>query len=164
ELDVRRRSGDERLRAAKRLVVFLRRCVAPRDPRNDGAVRKWKRSGAIRLDRDVVPKDGAQVVEIAFFVGDGDQPPVTVPGRNLRDENRCTLSLGMSRHGCDGGDHADNGGTWSQPASDSFHTAVLPGGASDTIWHVQTLSNCRRRSPQCRKRAPSTATHDGFGL
>jgi len=32
------------------------------------------------LDRYVVAQNGAQIVEFAFFVGHGDQPPVAVSG------------------------------------------------------------------------------------
>ena len=49
------------------------------------------------LDRYVVAQDGAQIVEVAFFVGDGDQPPVAVSGGNFDSEDRGAFVIGASR-------------------------------------------------------------------
>src|SRR5262249_34190921 len=96
EVPVGRWAGDGRLLAAEDLVVLLGRDVRPSDPRDDRAFRKRKLSGSIRLDRAVVSKDRADVVEIAGFVGHRDELPVAIAVGNPRDVNpTCSASLGL---------------------------------------------------------------------
>jgi hypothetical protein len=45
---------------------------------NNGALREWKRRLAVGLDRHIVAQNGAKTVQVAFFVGAGDPPPVSV--------------------------------------------------------------------------------------
>jgi hypothetical protein len=56
----------------------------------------------------VVAKNGAQIVEGAFFVGDRDQLPVAVSGGDFDSEDRGGLSIGLSRRGGQVGDHTGN--------------------------------------------------------
>jgi hypothetical protein len=65
---------------AKDLVVFPRRDVTVVQSGNDRAVRVWKLSLAVGLDRRIVAQNGTNTVQVACFVGDGDQPPVSVSG------------------------------------------------------------------------------------
>ena len=97
ELNIRRRSGNERLFPSKGFVVLLRRNVPPGQPRNHGSVRKGKRSFPIGLDRNVVPQDGAKIIQVARLVRHGDQSPIAVPGRNLDHRGRNSLSVSLSR-------------------------------------------------------------------
>ena len=78
KLHIFRRPGNERLGAAEDFVIFFRWNVLPMYCRNDRAVRERNRSLAIGFDRDIVAQLGAQIVEIAFFVGYGDQLPIAV--------------------------------------------------------------------------------------
>src|SRR5262249_42751505 len=48
----------------------------------------------------------AQIVEVAFFMGHGDQPPVAVSGGNFESEDRGGLFIGLSGCGGHGGDRA----------------------------------------------------------
>src|SRR4051812_17137572 len=73
----------ERLSPAKGFIIFLRRYVTPCQPGNDRALRKRKRPISISLDRYVIPQNGANIVELAFFVGHGDQLPVSVSRGNI---------------------------------------------------------------------------------
>src|SRR5215204_1611844 len=98
--------GHERLETAKGFATFLQRVVTPGEPGNDGAVRERKCPFPGGLDRYVVAQNGAQIVEVAFFVGDGDQPPVAVSGWDFDSEDRGGLSVGLSRCGSHVGDHA----------------------------------------------------------
>jgi hypothetical protein len=47
-------------------------------------------------DRYVVAQNGAKIVEVAFFVSHGDQPPVAVPGGNTASEDRASLAIGLA--------------------------------------------------------------------
>src|SRR5215813_5413579 len=98
--------GHERLATAKGFFAFLQRVVTPGEPGNDRAVRERKLAFAGGLDRDVVAQDGAQIVEVAFFMGHGDQPPVAVSGGNFDSEDRGGLLIGLSGCGGHRGDHA----------------------------------------------------------
>ena len=73
---------------AKGLGASLQRVVAPGEPGNDCAVRERKLPFPVGLDGYIVAQNGAQIVEVAFFVGHGDQPPVAVTGGNLDSEDR----------------------------------------------------------------------------
>src|SRR5437899_3283393 len=90
--------------AAERCAVSSWAAASPartpqglRSPRRLGAgpgvtVRKLPFSGG--LDRYVVAQNGAQIVEVAFFVGHGDQPPVAVSGGDFDSEDRGRLIIG----------------------------------------------------------------------
>jgi hypothetical protein len=75
------------------LVVFLRWNVFPGEPGDDRAVREFLLALPVSLDRDIVPQHRSEVVEIAFFVGDRDQPPVAIPGRHLDAKDRISLII-----------------------------------------------------------------------
>src|SRR2546423_12463643 len=45
---------------------------------DDGAVREWKRSFPIGLDRDVVAQNGCETVEVTFLVCDGYESPIAI--------------------------------------------------------------------------------------
>src|SRR5687767_13050719 len=82
ELDaVLGRARHERLVTAEDFVVFRRGDVIPREPGDDRAVRERALAFAKCFDRDVVAQDGADVVEVALLLRDGDQAPVAVSGR-----------------------------------------------------------------------------------
>ncbi len=67
----------------------------------------------VGLDRYVIAQNGPQIVEAAFFVGHGDQPPVAVSGGNFDAKDRGAFVIGASgsvwrygdgacrRHGCE---------------------------------------------------------------
>ena len=80
KLNVGRGARDERLGLAKDLVVFRGRDVAVVQSGNDRAVREWKRAFAVGVDRHIVAQNGTNTVQLAFFVGAGDPPPVSVTG------------------------------------------------------------------------------------
>src|SRR6266852_488935 len=80
KLNVRGRAGNERLRSAKDFVVFLRWDVTVVQSRNDCTVRERNLALAIGLNRYIVAQNGSKTVEVAFFVGHGDQLPVAVSG------------------------------------------------------------------------------------
>jgi hypothetical protein len=86
-------AGHERLLLPKDLVVFLRGRVGPSEPGDDDAVRELLLPLPIRLDRDIVAENGAQIVELAFLVGDGDQPPVAVTREHFDPEDRGGLII-----------------------------------------------------------------------
>src|SRR5580700_1295952 len=69
ELNVGGRAGNERLYAAKDLVILIRRYVAVVQSGYDCAVGIGELSFAERLDRYIVAQNGGETVEIAFFVG-----------------------------------------------------------------------------------------------
>ena len=87
KLNVRGRAGDERLGLAKDLVVFRRRDVTVVQSGNGRAVRVWKLPLAVGLDRHIVAQNGANTVQVAFFVSDRDQSPVSVSGGDFCDED-----------------------------------------------------------------------------
>src|ERR1700761_2253854 len=70
ELDVRWRARDKRLSTTKDSIVFFRWHIAPCDPGNDRAVRKWQLSFTIGFDCNVIAENRTYVVELAFFVSD----------------------------------------------------------------------------------------------
>jgi hypothetical protein len=70
--------GRERLETAKGFAAFLPRDVTPGELGNDCPVRERKFPFPVGLDRYVVAENGAQIVEVAFFVSHRDQPPVAV--------------------------------------------------------------------------------------
>jgi hypothetical protein len=102
------------LGTAKGFAAFLQRRVTPGEPGNDGAVRVRKLPFPAGFDRYVVAQNGAQVVEVAFFVGHGDQPPVAVSGRDFDSEDRGGLFIGLSRCGSHVGDHAGQRSNYNQ--------------------------------------------------
>src|SRR5947207_10711231 len=82
----------ERLSAAKGFAAFLQRVVAPGEAGHNCAVRVRKLLVPRGLERYVVAQNGAQVVEAAFLVSHGDQPPLAVPGGNFyAEEGRCIV-------------------------------------------------------------------------
>ena len=87
KLNVRGGARDERLGLAKNFVVFLGRDVTVVQSGNDRAVREWELPLAVGLDRHIVAQNGANTVQVACFVGDGDQPPVSVSGGDFCDED-----------------------------------------------------------------------------
>src|SRR5690349_15197986 len=96
EVPVGRVAGHPGLLAAEDLVVLLGRRELPSDPRDDRAVRERQRLVAIRLDRDVVAEDRADVVQRPGLVGDRHEPPVAVALGNLRDVD---LLVAVTRSG-----------------------------------------------------------------
>src|SRR5216683_2396195 len=95
KLNVRGRAGNERLGSAKDFVVFLRWDVTVVQSRNDCTVRERNLALAIGLNRYIVAQNGSKTVEVAFFVGHGDQLPVAVSGGNIGYENRGGLCIGV---------------------------------------------------------------------
>jgi hypothetical protein len=67
----------------------------PAEPGNDCATGERRFSFPVGLDRNVVAQIGAQIVEVAFFLGHGDQPPVAVSERDFDSEDRGDLSIGL---------------------------------------------------------------------
>src|SRR6266568_7475126 len=80
------------------MISFLQfssqRDVIPSKPGSDCAVRERKLAFPIGLDRYIVAQNGAKIVEVAFFVGHGDQPPVVVSGGNFDSEDRGGFFIG----------------------------------------------------------------------
>ena len=76
----------------------------------------------VGFDRYIVAEKGAKIVEVAFFVGHGDQLPVAVSGRNCDSENRISLSVGASRGVSHVDDHASQRSDCKQQVSNPFHT------------------------------------------
>src|SRR5258708_7955068 len=74
------------------------------------------------LDRYVVAQNGAQIVEVAFFVGHGDQPPLAISGGGFHSGDRSGLSVGWSRCGGHVGDHAGQRYNCNQHESNPSHT------------------------------------------
>src|SRR5688500_10933574 len=106
ELQVPGRSltWNERLSTAKGFIVLLRRDVPPGYSADDGAFREGKFPFAIGRDCYVVVENGTAVVEVTFFVGHRDQPPVAVSLGNLSDEYRSgVVSSWSGRSRCQGG-------------------------------------------------------------
>jgi hypothetical protein len=87
------------LGTAEDFVVFLRWVVTPGKLGNDGAVREQQCPFPIGLDCYIVAQNGAQIIEVAFFVGHGDQPPVAVSEENFVYEDRGSLLSGVFRCG-----------------------------------------------------------------
>jgi len=76
--------------------AFLQTDVTPGEPGNDGAVRERKLPFPGGIDRYVVAQNGAQIVELAFFVCHGDQFPVAVSGGDFDSEDRGAFVIGAS--------------------------------------------------------------------
>src|SRR5262249_53640373 len=89
----------------------------------DGAAGKRRLASGEGLDRDVVAREGAKMVEFAFFMGHGDQPPVAVSGGNFDSEDRGGLLIGLSGCGGHGGDHAGERCNCNQRESNPSHPA-----------------------------------------
>src|SRR6185436_2511481 len=121
KLNVRWRPGNERLGTAKDFVVFLRRDVTIVQSCNDCALRERKLPFPVGLDRYIITQNGSETVEVAFFVGHGDQPPVAVSGGNFGYEDRGGLLIGVSRCGRREGDTAGQGCNCNQRENDPFH-------------------------------------------
>src|ERR1035437_5485775 len=113
--------GNERLGAAKDFVVFLRRDVIPMQRDNDCAVRERKLSFPIGLYRYIVAQLGAQIVEVAFFVGHGDQLPISVSWGNCDSVDRGGVFIGRSRRGRSRNDNTGHYSDCNQQESDPFH-------------------------------------------
>jgi hypothetical protein len=69
-LNIRGGPGDEGLGAAKDFVVFFRRDMIPSQPSDDRAVGKRKSSFPAGFYCYIVAQNGAQIIEVACFVGD----------------------------------------------------------------------------------------------
>src|SRR4029450_5406213 len=117
-------SGNERLVTAKDFIVFLRRDVTPRYSRNDSPFRKWKLSFAISLDSLIVAQNGADIVEVTFFVGHGNKSPLAVSARNFSYEDWGSF-IGIS--GCVRRESASSSHSCNckQQKSDLFHDGPL---------------------------------------
>jgi hypothetical protein len=96
--------------------------VTPVQSGNDCAVRERKLPFAVGLDRYIVAQNGTQTVEVAFFVGHGDQLPVAVSVRDFVHEDRGGLFIGLSRCGGDVGDPAGQRCNGNQQDSDPSQT------------------------------------------
>jgi len=46
-------------------------------------------------DRHIVAQNGANAVQVAFFVGDGDQPPLAISGGKFDPEDRRRRAAGL---------------------------------------------------------------------
>jgi hypothetical protein len=90
----------------------------------DCAVRERKFLFAVGLDRYIVAQNGTQAVEIALFVGHGDQPSVAVSGGDFVYEDLGALSTFLSK--CPGrvADHGRHRCNGNQQDSDPSHTAA----------------------------------------
>src|SRR5262249_35092841 len=83
---------------------FFRWNVAVMQSGNHGAVWVWKLSFAVSFDCGIVAQNRTKAIEVTFLVSHGNDFPIAVAGRNLRDENRGSLLIGMSkRWGREGG-------------------------------------------------------------
>jgi hypothetical protein len=76
-------------------LLFSRWDVTVVQSRNDCAVRERNLALAIGPSRYIVAQNGSKTVEVAFFVGHGDQLPVAVSGGNTGYENRGGLCIGV---------------------------------------------------------------------
>jgi hypothetical protein len=85
----------ERLETAQDFAAFLQRDGNPFEPGNDCGIGDRRFSFPVGLDRNVVAQIGAQIVEVAFFLGHGDQPAVAVSERDFDSEDRGDLSIGL---------------------------------------------------------------------
>ena len=47
---------------------------------NDGAVGKWEFAGTVGVDRNIIPQDGGETVQVTLFVGDRDNFQSRYPG------------------------------------------------------------------------------------
>src|SRR4029077_12479038 len=116
---------NERLGIAKDFVVFLRRDVAIVQSGNDCAVRVWKFSFTVGLDRYIVAQNSSETVEVAFFVGHGNQPPVAVSRGNFDSEDWDGLIIGATRCRGHGGYSSGHRYNCNQQESNPCH-AVPP--------------------------------------
>jgi hypothetical protein len=91
---------------------------------NDCAVREREASFAKGFYRDVVAELGAHLLHTASRqVVDGDQAPVTVPGRNADSVDRGGLSICLPRcAGPNDGDPAGQRCNGNQPENNPSHT------------------------------------------
>jgi len=96
ELDVRGCSGNERLRIAKDFVIFGGRGVFVMQGGDNGAVGIRELAVAEGLERHIIRQNGADAVEVAFFVGYGDELPVSISGRNFDSVNWGSLAAALS--------------------------------------------------------------------
>ncbi len=95
KLNVRWGAGDERLGLAEDLVVFRGWDVTVVQSGDDRAVRVWKLRLAVGFNRHIVAQNGANAVQVACLVGDGDQLPVAVSRGNFCDEDRGGRVIGV---------------------------------------------------------------------
>src|SRR5687768_4318689 len=99
ELQVPGRSfaWNKRLLTPKRFIVLLRRDVFPSYSAYDRAFREGKFALAIGFDCHIVSQNGADVVQVTFFVGHRDKPPVAITFGNLGYEDGGGFVRGVSR-------------------------------------------------------------------
>jgi len=102
--------GNKRLVAAKDFVVCLRRQVSEVQSGNDCAVRERELAFAVSIDGHIIPQNGSQTIEVAFFVRNGNQPPVAVSRRNRSNECWGGRLLGTSKRGGRGDKNKSHGG------------------------------------------------------
>ena len=104
KLNIRGGAWDKGLRLTEDLVVLLRWDVAIVQSGNDGAVREREFPFPVGVDRYIVAQDGTDAVEVAFFMGRGNPPPVAVPLGDFGHERRGDLRIRMA-WGRDDEDH-----------------------------------------------------------
>ena len=76
-------------------LLFLRVCQTPHE-QDAGVVGERRLPFPLGLDRYIVAQNGTYIVEIAFIVGHGDQPPVAVSGGKVASGNRCRFRSGQT--------------------------------------------------------------------
>jgi len=74
---------------------------------NDCAIRIRKGPVTVGLNRYIVAQNDGKTVEVAFFVGHGDHPPVSESGGNTGYEGRGGLIIGVSGSGRDNAGRCD---------------------------------------------------------
>src|SRR5215467_15608399 len=89
--------------------------VTPGEPANDCAVQERELPFSVGLERYIVAQFSAQIVEVASYVGHGDQRPVAVFGGEFAPIDRG----GLSR--CGGADNAGHRCNCNHQESDPFH-------------------------------------------
>src|SRR4029077_15130826 len=130
---------------AKGFAAFLQRIVTPGEPGNDRAVRERKLSFPGSPDRKVVTQNCAQVVEIALFVGHGDQFPVTISGGNFYTEDWRCFVFGMPGRERQGRKNGQRDRDCEYQHREPFHWCVLSCFASDASGMSQPIKLWRRR-------------------
>src|SRR5580693_2076891 len=155
ELNVGGGPCHERLGTAKDFVVFLRRNVTPGQPGDDRAVRKRQLPFPVGLDRQIIAEKGSKIVEVAFFVGHGNQLPVAVSGGNFDSEDRGGFFISVSRCGGRRNDNAGHRRNCNQQESDQFHYDVLLPtclfNPCVTWWVSHSASNQKRERETIRR-------------
>src|SRR5262249_10940497 len=105
------------------------------------------------------------IVEVAFFVGHGDQSPVTVSGGNFDSVDRSSLSIGLTRCGDHVGGHAGQRYKCNQREYNSSHGYGHRGGAKKAAaflvelvhglihWEVSISGRCLAVQPNMKAKA-----------